>query len=112
MALDERLKKHISKIGRNENPHSKSNLKSASEAISKLKDFIEEKITLSPDEIVANLHTLLRNDIDMNSKHEKGINIIRARKTDEVIVGKPCFDNITELSYPPKSSVLSRGGVI
>lgn len=109
MALDETLKNHISEIGRNKNPHSKSNLKSASDAIRKLNDYIEEKITLSPTDIKINLGMLLINDIDMNSKHEKGINIIRARKNKEVIVSKPCFDNITKLSYPPKSLVLSRG---
>jgi len=109
IALNIKLKQYISEIAKLKNPYSKTNLQSASKAITKLNDFIEERIPLSDDEIKSNLDVLLINDIDMNAKHEKGINIIRARSNKEEITKEPCFNNIEELSYRRKALGSSRG---
>lgn len=105
MNIDENIKKLIKAKAKEMNPDALYYCNSVSTVINQLNDYIENRNNISEERISFLLdHLVGYYTITLDIPLDKGLKILRAVKFNN-IDKKPCFSEVSRLSYIPKNLI-------
>ncbi len=108
MTIEDNLKKLIKTKAKEMNPNALHCCNSVSEIIKQLNDYIGGRISLSEERIAYLLdHLVGYYTITLDIPLDSGLKILRAVKFNN-LEKKPCFSDVSRLSYIPKQSNITQ----